>query len=203
MLSNQILLLADFRSPMRQKGVVLLIALIMLVAMTLGGIALIRSVYSTNLIAGNMAFQQGATSFGDTGIQAAVNWLENNNTCTPVCNLNGNIFPSGYAAYRIDPAAGDTWDSFWKTLQVNQQIRALPADDSGNTVSYAIQRMCNKTGLPQDANCSISPIAIGSGGNDKHDPDQLNAASKIYYRITARVDGPRSTVSYVQAMVSM
>jgi Tfp pilus assembly protein PilX len=40
-----------------QQGVVLLMALIMLVALTLAGIALVRSVDTTNLIAGNLAFK--------------------------------------------------------------------------------------------------------------------------------------------------
>ncbi|MBL0167677.1 MAG: hypothetical protein IPP85_11310 [Propionivibrio sp.] len=46
----------------RQGGVVLMIALIILVALTIGGIALVRSVSMTSIIAGNLAFQQAATS---------------------------------------------------------------------------------------------------------------------------------------------
>ncbi|MBK7423656.1 MAG: hypothetical protein IPJ48_11460 [Propionivibrio sp.] len=45
----------------RQGGVVLMIALIILVALTIGGIALVRSVSTTSIIAGNLAFQQAAT----------------------------------------------------------------------------------------------------------------------------------------------
>src|SRR4051794_33864237 len=49
----------------RQQGVVLLIALIVLVAMTLAGIGLVRSVDTGNMVAGNLAFKQGATLAGD------------------------------------------------------------------------------------------------------------------------------------------
>lgn len=48
-----------------QQGVVLFVALIILVAMTLAGIALMRSVDTNVLIAGNLAFRQGATMAGD------------------------------------------------------------------------------------------------------------------------------------------
>jgi Tfp pilus assembly protein PilX len=51
-----------------QQGVVLFIALIVLVAMSLAGIALMRSVDTNVLIAGNLAFRQGATMAGDWGI---------------------------------------------------------------------------------------------------------------------------------------
>ena len=56
----------------RQGGVVLMIALIILVALTLGGIALVRSVDTTNLISGNLAFQQAATRAGEAGKGFAV-----------------------------------------------------------------------------------------------------------------------------------
>ena len=61
-----------------QAGVVLMMALIVLVAMTLAGIALVRSVDTSNIIAGNLAFKQAATNSGDTGIEAAAAWLNAN-----------------------------------------------------------------------------------------------------------------------------
>ncbi|HEX2310450.1 MAG TPA: hypothetical protein VHH91_07010, partial [Vicinamibacterales bacterium] len=59
----------------RQRGAVLLIALIVLVAMSLAGVALVRGVDMTNLIAGNLAFKQGATLGGDWGAEQARAWL--------------------------------------------------------------------------------------------------------------------------------
>jgi Tfp pilus assembly protein PilX len=50
------------RSPVKpassQRGVVLLVALIILVALTLAGVALIRSVDTANIIAGNLSFHR-------------------------------------------------------------------------------------------------------------------------------------------------
>ena len=70
MLAHQI------HSVRHQQGVVLVIALIILVAMTLAGIALVRSVDTTNIIAGNIAFQQAAVHSGEAGAEAAIRFIE-------------------------------------------------------------------------------------------------------------------------------
>ena len=59
-----------------QRGVVLLIALIVLVALALAGVALIRSVDTTNLIAGNMSLHQSAIHSGERSTEQAIDWLE-------------------------------------------------------------------------------------------------------------------------------
>lgn len=56
-----------------QHGVVLLIALIILVAMTLAGIGMMRSVDMGSVIAGNLAFRKSALNASDTGTSAAFN----------------------------------------------------------------------------------------------------------------------------------
>ena len=53
----------------RQAGVVLLIAL---VALTMTGLALVRSVNATNEIAGNIVFRQSSLSNSDRAINIAV-----------------------------------------------------------------------------------------------------------------------------------
>jgi Tfp pilus assembly protein PilX len=188
----------------RQQGVVLMIALIMLVAMTLGGIALIRSVYTSSLIAGNMAFQQSTTYSADAGIEAAVTWLEQNNSGA---SLFSNSYVNGYTASRQDPGATQSWDAFWSSVLVagGQTATLASADAAGNTISYAIQRLCNTFGDPTSGiDCSSAPATVGSSGSSKGGGVvQLLFNGQVYYRITARVSGPRSSVSYVQAIVAM
>jgi type IV pilus assembly protein PilX len=207
--------LAGRIQPSRQRGVVLMIALIMLVAMTLGGIALVRSVNITNIIAGNLAFQQGATNSGDTGIEVAVSWLEANNGAT----LYISTAAQGYTATRQDPVAGQNWDTFWRTVLVNQAVTVNPAaagtfmayaasapNSAGNTVSFAIQRLCAQPLPPSaaGAGCSQPPATISTGSSSKGaGVVALTYGSQVYYRITSRIAGPRNTVSYVQAIVAL
>lgn len=188
-----------------QRGVVLMIALIVLVAMTLAGIALVRSVDTSNIIAGNLAFQQAATHAGDTGTETAITWLQTNNVGT---TLQANIFASGYAAARTDPAAGQSWDAFWTNVLVPAgQVVTLPPDAStGNTVAYTIQRLCNAIGDPAvpGVDCAVSQSTATTAGSSKGaGVIALQYSAQVYYRITSRITGPRNTVSYIQTIISM
>jgi type IV pilus assembly protein PilX len=55
--------------PPSERGVVLLVALIILVALTLAGVALIRSVDTANIIAGNLSFRESAVHAGERSTQ--------------------------------------------------------------------------------------------------------------------------------------
>jgi type IV pilus assembly protein PilX len=192
----------------RQRGVVLMIALIVLVAMTLAGIALMRSVDTTTMIAGNLAFQQSATSYGDTGTEAAITWLQTNSAGGTLWN---DIPAQGYLAVRQDPAPGQSWDSFWTTV-INppggpSNVISLPQDGATkNTASFVIQRLCNGTGDPTSpgVDCAApQSLAQSSSSSKGAGTVALLYNSSIYYRITTRIDGPRNTVSYVQVVVTL
>ena len=58
-----------------QQGVVLLVALVVLVALTVAGVAMMRSVDTATLVTGNLAFEEVATQAADQGIQAAMDLL--------------------------------------------------------------------------------------------------------------------------------
>jgi Tfp pilus assembly protein PilX len=81
--------------PPSERGVVLLVALIILVALTLAGVALIRSVDTANIIAGNLSFRESAVHAGERSTQTAINWLELNNT-TGNITLHSNNAANGY-----------------------------------------------------------------------------------------------------------
>jgi Tfp pilus assembly protein PilX len=187
-----------------QHGIVLFITLIVLVAMTLAGIALVRSVSTTNLIAGNLAFQQGAVFAADTGIENAVAWLEQNDTGT---TLHADNSGTGYLASRQDPVAGQSWDDFWNNQLAASAFPATPvADAAGNSVQYVIQRLCAAAGDPSavGVNCASPPTSDATAGSSKSAGMKTpSRSSSVYYRITSRVAGPRNTVSYVQAIVSL
>lgn len=192
------------RAPLRAKqhGVVLLISLIVLVAMTLAGIALVRAVDTTNIIAGNLAFKQAAIHSGDTGLESAIAWLELNSGGVV---LQTDNLPNGYAATRQDPAANQSWDNYWTNVLSARAI-TLATDAAGNTPSYSIQRMCNATGdaVTPATGCSVSPVVTVSTANSQAAGSiALQYSSQVYYRITARVVGPRNTVSYVQTVIAL
>jgi Tfp pilus assembly protein PilX len=191
--------------PSRVRGAVLFIALIVLVAMTLAGIAIMRSVDTATLIAGNLAFKQGTMQSSDNGIEQAYLWLLANRPTLWSSNT-GQGYNSGYAT------------PTWTTASAWSSAVTVGTDAAGNTMSYQIHRMCscpdtlyngtcpnllaNQCALDNPSGTGAPPppaqgdsFAVGAPGFLK-DP-------QVYYRITVRAQGPRSTVSYIQAMVAI
>ena len=196
----------------RQRGIVLMMALIVLVAMTLAGIALVRSVDTSNIIAGNLAFQQAATNAGDSGSEAAVTWLQANSGNTTA--LWGVAATQGYYAScnlaipgSCTPnfAGGQTWDSYWSAVLSVNAVTVLPTPDpAGNTVAYVIHRLCNSNGDPAAVDCAEPPAAGTTAASSKtSDKVALLYTAQRFYRITTRIAGPRNTVSYVQTIVAL
>lgn len=198
-------------TPRRQRGIALVVTMVMLVIMTLGAIAMIRSLDTTTLIAGNLGFRQSATYSGDVGVEAAIAWISTANTETLTCGAAGALAtcPPGYKSNggnaADSPAAGQTWDQFWRA-NIAGNATTLAEDASGNTVSYFIHRLCAGTAAMTGAgaNCIETPsVASSSGFSKRPGAARFQAASQVYYRITVRVQGKKNTVSYVQTIVAL
>jgi Tfp pilus assembly protein PilX len=201
----------NFAGPRRQEGVVLMIALIVLVAMTLAGLGMIRAIDTGTMVAGNIGFRESAVATGDSGIEAARTWLMAN-----INSLDTDQASSGYYSTRQDNldftgnmTAGGTDGVNWDGSDSSQPVTAFDAgttlDSTGNHVYYLIQRMCSIPGsinAPAQSCTTVSQSGIGSTQNA---PDYssygLATKNEVYYRITSRVNGPKNTVSYVQAVI--
>lgn len=185
-----------------QQGVVLLIALIILVAMTMAGIAMVRSVDTGNIISGNLAFKQSSLAAADQGIQEAYEWLNNNRAA-----LANSDLPNGYYSSISGNFTGFVeadWDNA-KSLGA--------ADAAGNTVEYVIHRLCTQPNTAYNGDnagvanqCSTSdssaPVSNASAGSSMQVGAAVYASSPmVYYRITARARGPKNALSIVQATV--
>lgn len=189
--------------PSRQRGAVLFIALIVLVAMSLAGIAIMRSVDTTTLIAGNIAFKQGTIQSSDSGIEQAYQWLLANRAALATNNTG-----QGYYSARADLNWNDP--GTWASSVVG------PPDAAGNTISYVIHRMCNCADTAYNGNCAggeANQCALDIAAGAAPPPAQgdsftVGAAGylqdpKVFYRITVRAQGPRNTSSFIQAMVAV
>lgn len=189
----------------RQTGVVMVVTLIVLVAMTLAAIALVRSVDTTNVIAGNLAFKQASINAADRGAQQAVAWLESAGSLV----YNDNV-PNGYTASEQQPTANQSWDSYWNNAIVPNNLNVCAPtncapDAAGNVVSYTIHRLCDSVGAPAQIGvvCSYSPSSYILNSSQGGGTVVLNSINQEYYRVTIRVDGPRNTVAYTQVVVAL
>jgi len=197
-----------FSHRLRQRGVVLFIALIVLVAMSLAGIALMRSVDSGVMIAGNLAFKQGTTMAGDSGIEAAraaLNTLAGSGSTALWNNNTGISYFASLPSGNIDFTGTDPNKTAYAwTTAGNSQTATPPA--TATEVRYVIHRMCAAAGDPNTVNC-IKGTTAATATSSQSVRDAAGAAnftisSAQYYRITTRVTGPRNTRSFIEVIVN-
>lgn len=210
----------------RQHGVVLFLALIALVAMSLAAVALIRSVDTGTLIAGNLAFKQGTITSGDSGPEGAIAWLSDKTAMNPsdprvdpLHPLNNDNPSAGYyssinEAAPLDLFAASIWSAGTSVpaggklydAQGKEYYDLALTKPTGNSVRYIIQRMCRTPNqLLSETECLFGGTVddgMSRSIDDKYQPPpDANLAGSPIYRVTARVEGPKNTVSYIQAYV--
>jgi Tfp pilus assembly protein PilX len=193
----------------RQGGTILIIALIVLVAMTLAGIATMRSVDTATITAGNIGLRQASVNAADQGIQAGVNWLTANLGPTLV-NDNHQLGTASIGYFSSVAGADPNWYDPLTWTDAGQ-LNAGNPDAGGNVVFFLIHRMCAIPNCDTSATCggkpntcasTVSTATLAGQGSDQTRPtDTHTSAPAIHYRVTAKAVGPRNSISIVQSMV--
>jgi len=186
-----------------QRGVVLFISLIVMVAMSLAAIALIRSVDTGGGVVGNLAFRQAAILPANLAVEtaAAALFLDARGGPPPINRVNDM------------PA-----ENYFSTLQPGEDARGVPlelqsisnfsqarvlVDQAGNQMRYVIERMCLPAAAGQPSTIGVCEMltpraTTGTTANEGAAP----APERIpMFRVTVRVDGPKNTTSFLQAML--
>ncbi|MBL8517332.1 MAG: hypothetical protein JNM76_10240 [Betaproteobacteria bacterium] len=187
----------------RQEGVVLFISLIVLVAMSLAGIALMRSVDTATMVTGNLAMKQSSVHSSQLAIAEAAQWLSANSAGS---GLYSSSPGAGYfaSAPQTEPDwfQASTWDG-GQVAAANGGAR----DAAGNKIRYVIHRLCTESdaahngtggsGVPNQC-ARYFPTESTAGGSMKAGAETFLGKPEIFYRLTVRVDGPRGTVTIAQ-----
>jgi len=123
-----------------------------------------------------------------------------------------NNAPQGYNSGYANPV--------WTSAGAWASSVTVGTDAAGNTISYQIHRMCTCpdtqyngvcAGSGQSNQCALdNPTGSGTppppAEGDSHVVElgrRYLRDPSVYYRITVRTQGPRSTVSYIQSMVAI
>lgn len=188
----------------RQRGIIVIVALIVMVAMSLAAVGLIRSVDTTTLVVGNIAFRQASAAISSAAIEKALHQIS---PPTRVIDPRNHDLGRNYYAFWQDtddahgvPQAlrGDISESYPGTFQVLE-------DNVGNKARYVIERMCLPPALGKDPSADVCEMILPKQNLGMTANKQFGIAlPKIpYYRLTVRVDGPgaNNAVSYSQAML--
>jgi len=187
-------------TPSRQHGIVVFVALIAVVLMSLAAVGLMRSVNTSTLVVGNLAFRQAAQAVASSAVERAVyDMFQPGTIATP----NNHDLNRNYYAF-VQPG-----ENAMGVPAVLQSVPAYPltfqqmTDTGGNTARYVIERMCLPAANGLDAQgrwCEMIPPKQGIGlqGNIQFN---INLDPVPYYRMTVRVDGPNNSVTFAQAML--
>jgi hypothetical protein len=217
------------KQPQRsQKGIVLIITLLVLVIMTLASIGLMRTIGTSTLSAGNYSFRASSDAFTMPPLEESIKNLTKAYKADKTSLYGGEtststiaVLPTGYSPIYAndDDRRGIPKD----LLQTTPDSKYLLTDYSdgnlemdangqqGDTLNKAyvmIQRMCNQTGAPTAEHCFYgngNGISASSHKNNEHWELWSGFGSgtgiKPAYRITVRVDGPNNTISFGQAII--
>lgn len=200
------------RLKQAQSGVVLFIALMALVVMSLAAVALIRSVDTNSLIAGNLSYKQTAAISSSYGVESMADTL--GVKALALADITDAV--NGYYARCTTfdtsptrPCNGEnlTADASWTPGVSSRSAGGVGivagVDAYGNAIQYIVERMCSQVGAVSKPNCLLSPVNLGKNSSNvatNYGPVVLTAIP--LYRVTIRVTGPKNTVSYIQAFIS-
>jgi type IV pilus assembly protein PilX len=188
-----------------QRGVVMFIALIVMVALSLAAIALVRSVDTTNAVVGNLSFRLASILPGNFAVEKAAAALFPNADIASAVRISDvqkyNDFPAEnyFATRQPDDARGIPNTLLKKTAFDGAGLTKYTDPATSTEIRYVIERMCSVAGAPAIGNCDLLPSKLPSGMTGGKGAIPL--PREPYYRVTIRVDGPQNTASFLQAML--
>jgi type IV pilus assembly protein PilX len=190
--------LVQLSLPSRQRGVVLIFSLIVLLILTIGAVALVRSMNSSLTSAGNLAFHRDLVNQGEQAVAnvitefktGAAPLLGQTTTDVPAANYISTTLPTNAQGVPLALLS----DAVFATVGV-------PANDITGatpdvTIRYVIDRLCNATGIASSADC-VQSSALPTGGTHNRNTAVAPPSASVY-RLSVRIAGPRNTQAFVQ-----
>ena len=178
-----------------QRGIVLLIALVAVVALAFAGMSLVRAVGAAIAINDNVNLRRQAAFAASAALEHdVVALLEDRSIDTTNDDAAHNYFASRQP--------GEDRRGVPRALLVGADYPAgasiLDVGD-GLVVRHVIERLCVLPGAPAIDRCTLSPPSVeaASGTPPPGEPPREPA-----YRLTMRVEGPAGAATFVQAIVS-
>ena len=192
----------SFQKRQRQRGVVLLFCLIILVVLLAGGVAVVRSMNSSLFGAGNMAFKRDLLNQGQQAVVKATSLFATGGALVGAsaqsrADLNYSAVQLATNAQGIPSALLGNDESF---AAIGRAANDLTGATPDVKVRYVIERLCSAAGAPTSATCVQSQSAPMGGSAVVPPPPPPPTAT--VYRLTARVTGPRDTQVFLQTSFS-
>jgi Tfp pilus assembly protein PilX len=198
-----------------QSGVVLFVALVAMVVMSLAAVALIRSVDTNSMIAGNISYKQTAAISSSFGLENVADTLGIKSLAYGNSNDAGNGYYATCKTFDTTSTCDGknlTADSSWVPGTKSRLADGIATgitggvDAYGNTIQYIVERMCNLASAPDSTNCLLVTSNNDNGSHNALNEPEAGAPEVLteipLYRVTVRIAGPKNTISYIQAFIS-
>lgn len=205
---------------LRQRGASMLFALIALTVLTLGAVALVRSVDTGMLTMGNLGFRKHALARASTGTEAAMQYLQAQSLAaltaddadagyyaTAVTNLapmettTSDAHPVSLVDWDNDKCGGASTSATRRCLKAASKVLA-----DGVTYKYVVTRLCSVAGPGGSSRPCVVPLVNSDAlSMDRGIYTSLGKPSAVtlvtYYRIVVRAEGVRGSIAYTETMV--
>lgn len=183
-----------------QRGVVLIFALITLVILLIGAVAITRSITGSQLVLGNIGFKRDLTNQGERALQIAMAAVRNTAVLATDAARNSSLQSANYSASLLPtnpqgiPTALLSDTEFGTIATAGNDIKV---DDMGVTIRYVIDRLAVEDGVCGAKTCTMAAQKVfGTAANELVKPAP---PEQPIFRITLRVTGPRKTLSFFQS----
>ena len=191
------------RPVSRQRGVVLIFSLIVLLILMIGAVALMRSMSSSLFSAGNMAIRRDLVNQGEWALSTVSKEFQSGGNLVGL--TTANVQARNYSATILTPNPQGVPLALLNDatfLTVGTHANDIAGATSDVKIQYVIDRLCSATGAPSSANCaqSVAGPTGGTGGNGASSPPLPTAT---IYRLSVRVSGARGTQVFLQSTFCM
>jgi type IV pilus assembly protein PilX len=178
-----------------QRGAVLIVAMIVLVALGLASLALLRSVDVLGLISGNLSLQRSSLAATDIGVNAAktnVNAVSALPSVADAANCYSAVMLHADGRGIPDLLAADDLGPFEAAYPECKQVTA-----TNEKIYRLVDRQCARPLISDPKACVL--VISSPAGCDQHCFEK--SPVKPAYRVTVRVTSAKNTNSYSQVVL--
>ncbi|NRF66145.1 hypothetical protein HLB44_04040 [Aquincola sp. S2] len=180
-----------------QRGVTMLMVLLLMSAMLLGALAFARITEAGALVSGNVATKEASLHAAEVGRAAAYAQL--------VALVDKTADTGGWYWATMQPTTATNVPS---TINFDGGTPVVAGGVGRFTVTYAVDRLCNVNVVNDSAReCLVMvqpPDATSGDPQDKtYNPKDYKAKGPHQYRITVRVTDARGTQTWTQSLTTV
>jgi Tfp pilus assembly protein PilX len=171
-----------------QRGVTMLVVLVLLSVMLLGGLALARLTDVGTLASGNTAFREASLQASEVGLNTAFARIRDD----------------------LDDEDANQAGWYWASMQATDAngvptvgFGAAPEIAVGPyTVRYIVERLCNTDAVTDALRQCVVKAEHDRTASRQAGTEALDPPNSRQFRVTVEVTGPKDTRTWVQSMMT-